>query len=211
MQPGFWIPPPMQKMVFWGRQLNITGGQTRESEFSHYNLNQRSWPPHKLDQLGSKNSSLSKLHTQRDGKHHEVTPPFSASGTSHEMYNILHLHMRALHTAAQTPMSRTQPMQIPDAFSKLLTFWTLHNTVWILIFPLGWEVNGQEWVIIAWIIHSTHKQPPVISQQQLTHRWGRDPHKLNYAHGDNPCAATEFPEEKYREWQQKGCRENSSS
>lgn len=75
------------------------------------------------------------------------------------MYNTLHLHMRALHTAAPIPVSRTQPVQILDAFSKLLTFWTLHNTVWILICPLGWEVNGQEWVITAWIIHSTHKRP----------------------------------------------------
>lgn len=117
------------------------------------------------------------------------------------MYNTLDLHW-GLCTSQQHKFPQAQHSQCKSwmlSQSFRLPELMLHNTVWILTCPLGWEVNGQEWVIAAWIIHSTHKQPQLSpSNNSCSDKEGTWIHKLNYAGGDNPCAGTAFPEEKYR-------------
>lgn len=154
-------PTHQKKMVCWGRQLDVTGGQRRESEFSHYNsilqfprisihghlTNWTSWgakTPAPQSSTPKKPPNITRLYLLSQPHVYLVrctTPFVCTEGSAHPSSTNSHKH---------NPASAN-----PGCFLKALDFLNLcHTIVWILTCPLGWEVNGQGWVIAAWIIHS---------------------------------------------------------
>lgn len=177
-------------MVCWGRQLDITGGQRRESEFSHYNsilqfprtsihghlTNWTSW--------GAKTPAPQSSTPQKNPKHHKVVPPFSASRISCEMYNTLCLHW-GLCTSQQHKFPQAQPSQCKSwmlSQSFRLPELMSHNSLNPhLPSGVGSQWPGMGNCCLDNSLISSLSYPPATIHTQIRKR----PTKLNYAGGDN--------------------------
>lgn len=127
----FWIPPPIQKIICWGRQLDITGGQTREWDFSLNNYWFSSFQePAFVATSQSGRAEEQKLQPLKAPHSKRCQTPrgyTSFLSLTYILWDVQHPLFTLYIPAAQIPVSPTQPAN-PRCFLKALDFLNLCYT-----------------------------------------------------------------------------------